>query len=305
MKLPMPMRNKMIASSPKSPEVKDESPSIQAEKGETEVKTIEKDKLDAQQTPKEDKSESEKVSTTEDNQTWGNVARKFDQEDPAASVTHGQRIENIVEPIAEYQYNGARRKNPFIPKIVKAGSTIKKELNSNDVEIPIISPLQSFAIKQLAVIGVWENEGNIWKALIQTPANQGIETKIGDPAGNSGGRIMSISTDAVIVREFKIRADGTREYKDVPLYMGSDLNVEQNDVPGGRLILRPGALAPEIDKPEPSIPHDDKHASVPNNDGQVSTKMDSMSEEEIKGVTEAVQKSRRFDLPQGGVNVSK
>jgi hypothetical protein len=88
--------------------------------------------------------------------------------------------------------------------------------------------------------------------LIGTPATQGIEAKLGDPVGNSGGRIMSINPESVIVREFSVRFDGTREYRDVPLHMGSDLPVEKTALEkvGGRLILRPGATQPELVAPD-------------------------------------------------------
>jgi Tfp pilus assembly protein PilP len=181
---------------------------------------------------------------------WNGVAKRLSEEDPAHAVTQGVRVEDIVEPSADYQYVSGRRRNPLIPEVVRARSVVQKELSPNDVEIPIINPLQSFELSKLAVIGVWEGDDHVWKALIQTPTNQGIETKLGDPAGNSGGRIMSITPDAVVVREFKLRADGTREYRDVPLYMGSDKPRDDDNLIGGRLILKPGATAPEIEKPE-------------------------------------------------------
>lgn len=179
---------------------------------------------------------------------WDSAAKKFDQYDPAVSVTNGIRVEDIIEPSSEYQYSSNRKKNPFLPEIkVTRRAVAQKELSPNDVEIPIINPLQSFAVSQLGVIGVWEGDDHVWKALIETPTNQGIETKLGDPAGNSGGRIMSITPESVVVREFSIRSDGTREYRDVPLYMGSDNPRILNSNIGGRLILRPGASAPEIE----------------------------------------------------------
>ena len=179
---------------------------------------------------------------------WDSAAKKFDQYDPAVNVSNGVRVEDIIEPSSEYQYSSGRKKNPFVPDIkVARRATVQKELSPNDVEIPIINPLQSFTVNQLGVIGVWEGDDHVWKALIQTPTNQGIETKLGDPAGNSGGRIMSITPESVVVREFSVRTDGTREYRDVPLYMGSDNPQHSNGSIGGRLILRPGASTPEIE----------------------------------------------------------
>lgn len=181
---------------------------------------------------------------------WDSASKRFDQNDPAASVTQGVRVEDIIEATSDYKYSSARKKNPFIPAVVMGRAMQQqKDLNPNDVEIPIINPLQSFKVDQLSVIGVWESDDGIWKALIQTPTNQGIETKLGDPAGNSGGRIMSITPDAVVVREFSIRGDGTREYRDIPVYMGSNRTDTDTSNIGGRLILRPGSATPEIEPP--------------------------------------------------------
>jgi Tfp pilus assembly protein PilP len=193
-------------------------------------------------------------ATPKDGETWDSAATRYDQSDPAKSVTKGVRVEDIIEPTIDYRYSSARRKNPFIPEVILSGKAARqRELSPNDVEIPIVSPLQAFAVARLAVIGVWETDNGIWKALIRTPATQGIEAKLGDPIGNSGGRLMTINPDSVVVREFSVRSDGTREYRDIPLYMGSDLPAASDDKVGGRLILRPGASQPEIIAPQADL----------------------------------------------------
>jgi Tfp pilus assembly protein PilP len=184
-----------------------------------------------------------------DDSAWDSAVKRFDQNDPAGTKKQ-IKVEDIIEPTSEYHYIAGRRKNPFIPGVVLGRPNFSQERTPEDVEIPIINPLQSFSVNQLSVIGVWEGDDRVWKALIKTPNNQGIETKLGDPAGNSGGRIMSIAPEAVIVREFSVRSDGTREYRDIPIYMGSDKEVNDNSPVGGRLILRPGAPSPEIELPD-------------------------------------------------------
>ena len=195
-----------------------------------------------------------KLPTSDGDQAvWDSANKRYDYQDPSNMASKTLRVEDIIEPTIDYRYSSARRKNPFVPEIVLTGQMARqRELSPNDVEIPIVSPLQAFALAQLSVIGVWETDAHIWKALIGTPATQGIEAKLGDPVGNSGGRIMSINPESVIVREFSVRFDGTREYRDVPLHMGSDLPVEKNALEkvGGRLILRPGASQPEVVAPD-------------------------------------------------------
>lgn len=189
-----------------------------------------------------------------DGEAWDSAATRYDQSDPAKAVTNGVRVEDIIEPTIDYRYSSARRKNPFIPEVILTGKAARqRELSPNDVEIPIVSPLQAFAVARLSVIGVWETDNGIWKALIRTPATQGIEAKLGDPIGNSGGRLMTINPDSVVVREFSVRSDGTREYRDIPLYMGSDLPAASDEKVGGRLILRPGASQPEIVAPQANL----------------------------------------------------
>ncbi len=188
-----------------------------------------------------------------DQAVWDSANKRYEDQDSSNTASKRLRVEDIIEPTIDYRYSSARRKNPFVPEIVLTGQIARqRELSPNDVEIPIVSPLQAFALSQLSVIGVWETDAHLWKALIGTPATQGIEAKLGDPVGNSGGRIMSINPESVIVREFSVRFDGTREYRDVPLHMGSDLPVEKTALEkvGGRLILRPGASQPEVVAPD-------------------------------------------------------
>ncbi len=178
---------------------------------------------------------------------WDSAATRLDQEESKLSGKTGVQVEDIIEPTAEYRYSASKRANPFIPPLNSRNSQRVIEIGSNDVEIPIISPLQSFALAQLVVIGVWESSNNTYKAIIQTPTDQGIEVGLGDPAGNSGGRVMSIDQQSVVVREFSIRLDGAREYRDVHLNVGDSKPVQDELNSKGRLILRPGASAAEMD----------------------------------------------------------
>ena len=175
------------------------------------------------------------------------AAASLDLEEAMVGDKSGFRLEDIVGPRSHYIYSSTKRHNPFVPTIVPRNQQRVLELGSNDVEIPILNPLQYFSLSQLLVIGVWESESKGWKAIVQTPKNQGIEVGLGDPAGNSGGRVMAISDESVVVREFKVRTDGGREYQDVQLSIGGNAPANADDVVGGRLIMRPGASNAEIE----------------------------------------------------------
>ena len=192
---------------------------------------------------------SESVASDSNSENpWDNAATSLDQEEAKVLQGSGFRLEDVVGPQSHYNYSAVKRHNPFVPSIVTRNQRRAVELGSNDVEIPILSPLQVFSLSQLVVIGVWASESKGWRAIIQTPSSQGIEVGLGDPAGNSGGRVMAISEESVLVREFKVRADGGREYKDVLLSIGVSAADNSEEVVGGRVILRPGASSPEIDR---------------------------------------------------------
>ena len=181
---------------------------------------------------------------------WDSASSRLDMEEAKLKIEGGIRIEDIIEPTSDYRYSAAKRGNPFLPSPAQHSLSKLVELGSKDVEIPIVSPLQSFSLSQLVVIGVWQSSELGMKALVQTPTDQGIEVSLGDPAGNSGGRIMTITPENVLVREFSVRTDGGREYRDVQLMMGADRAEVTPPVTVGRLILRAGASKSEVDTEE-------------------------------------------------------
>lgn len=165
------------------------------------------------------------------------------------SVTKGVRVEDIIEPTEVYHYAGAEKSDPFIAPIGTFDSTVSKVESVDAEEIPIVSPLQYYDLKVLSVTGVWESEKGKWKAMIETPDQQGIITKVHDSVGNSGGRITDISSNGVKVRQFKLKKDGSQEFSDHVIGMARETS-GSNAVPGGTIVLKPGANSPEMHIPE-------------------------------------------------------
>lgn len=168
----------------------------------------------------------------------------------AESVTGGVRVEDIVEQSEVYRFSGLDKPDPFLAP-VKVVETVKSQ-SLDAEEIPIISPLQYYDLKSLLVTGVWETDKGQWKAMIETPDHQGIIAKSQDAVGNSGGRITEISRYGVLVREYKLRKDGTQEFSDRMMPMAKESDVS-DDFKGGTIVLTPGAVQPEVIRPQAEV----------------------------------------------------
>ena len=173
------------------------------------------------------------------------------------------KVEDILEPSEDYQYASFGRPDPFArPKLerVDAAATPDTMTDPLGTEIPMISPLQAYPLEQLQIKGVWVHRNGEARAVIMTPKKEGIVIKKGDPI--SAGKVISISRRRVLVRQYSIRADGSREYKDVELYIGNEKPKET-----GVIRLQPGKEAvfdvPEED-PLKELPDQPAAQAIPN-----------------------------------------
>lgn len=171
----------------------------------------------------------------------------------------GVSVEEIIETTEVYKFAGRDKADPFIPPIGTVGSNTVAALDAD--EIPIVSPLQYHGVKALVVTGIWQAEDNRWKAMIETPDQQGIIAQNGDPIGNSGGHISEIGSNGVKVREYTLKKDGSRLYSDFVIGMANDAP-EEFEPTGGKIVLKPGSSEPEVRKPEVS-PSDNTKTDKP------------------------------------------
>ncbi len=158
--------------------------------------------------------------------------------------------EEILNPAEEYHYAAFGRSDPFVrPTYVPAANPglatgQAGDTAGGDLEIPLVSALQ-VSLNLLRVRGIWEISGGERKALIAvsggSAAMQGLVAKVGDPIGLSG-KIISIDANSVVTRQYKIRADGSREFEDVVLRLGPEIaaNAAGADARKGKIILSPG-----------------------------------------------------------------
>jgi len=181
---------------------------------------------------------------------------------PARQVSGGVRVEDIVEPPSDYRYAAFSKADPFVPPMVTKREpkaiAAAAPANPDALEIPIISPLQRYALSELNVIGIWQLSSGERKAMIMTPqgggggggssAGQGIIVKVSDAIGNRGGKIQSIGDDFISAREFLLAPDGTRQYEDKLIYMGRSI---QDDA-SGKIRFTPGSAKTEVMLDNPS-----------------------------------------------------
>ena len=165
----------------------------------------------------------------------------------AAEITKGVRVEDIVEPPAEYHFASFGKQDPFIPPLLptttKPGET---SATAGSLEVPIVSALQRYSLDSLLVVGIWQLSNGDRKAMVLTPpgesgGGQGIIVKAGDPIGNRGGRILAIGSEFLTVREFYLAPDGTRQFEDRRLPM----TVTPADQRPARLVFKPGEIKPK------------------------------------------------------------
>jgi Tfp pilus assembly protein PilP len=197
-----------------------------------------------QQPPNSMQASSDDADNDADDLSQDHPAKEAESSVPAMNSV--LKVEDIVEQGERYQYSGHDKPDPFLAPIQLVEA--KKQVLDSE-EIPIISPLQYFDVKALQTKGVWEAEAGNWKAMIETPDQQGIITKLGDPIGNSGGRVIQVSTNGVLVREYKLQKDGTQAFSERLVPMAKDSNVDEQFL-GGKIILTPGASTPIVEKPE-------------------------------------------------------
>jgi hypothetical protein len=185
------------------------------------------------------------------------------------NVDRGPKIKDIVEPTSEYSYASFGKPDPFqMPEFDKgkdlaaestegdpaAAAGMGRGMGSGFKEIAISSPLQAYPINVLTIKGVWQLSSGEMRAVVLTPKNEGIVIKNGDPM--SSGKVLQIEKDSVIVRLYRLRRDGVREYEDKRVVFASETRLAK----AGTIKLEPGKEAqfPGMEAPASSDLKDDK-----------------------------------------------
>lgn len=181
------------------------------------------------------------------------------------------KLNDIIQPSSDYSYASFGKADPFQapelstfqPTATKAGSngaTVDETVGVGN-EIKMSSPLQAYPLAQLKVKGVWKLESGEVRSLVQTPKNEGVVVKAGDPI--SSGKVVSIDHEVMVVRLYKVRKDGVREYVDQRLPIGE----KAAPIDKGVIKLEPGKdaqfIQPNAQNPEALAPASDLGGMTP------------------------------------------
>lgn len=121
---------------------------------------------------------------------------------PAAPATPAaEEAKKPAEP--EWSYSSVGKRDPFRSFLAEAS---RKTLGIS----PCSSPLGRFELEQLKLVAVITGlEDPI--AMVQAPNGVGYTVRRGACIGKNGGTVAAVRTGEIVVAEWAIRADGTRD----------------------------------------------------------------------------------------------
>ena len=128
----------------------------------------------------------------------------------------------VDRPIQEWAYSSVGKRDPFrsfLAEIESAGGGITTRCTT---------PLGRFEIEQLRLVAVITGLDDP-VAMVEAPGGTGYSLKRGVCVGRNGGVVAAVRSGEVLVSEWAIRADGTRERTQTILRLPKEasLNLEE------------------------------------------------------------------------------
>ncbi len=121
---------------------------------------------------------------------------------PAAAVPDANQAEKPSEP--EWSYSSVGRRDPFRSFLAEARGGAKLLATS------CATPLGRFELEQFKLVAVITGlEDPV--AMVQAPSGTGYAVRRGACIGKNGGTVAAVRTGEIVVAEWAIRADGTRD----------------------------------------------------------------------------------------------
>lgn len=141
---------------------------------------------------------------------------------PVAAAASTQPAPVAREPAPEWVYTSSGKRDPF--------RSFLGELDS-DGRLPITrctTPLGRFELDQLRLVAVVTGLDDP-VAMVEAPNGVGYSLRRGACLGRNGGVIASVRTGEVVISEWAIRADGTRDKTQTILRLPKEasLNIEE------------------------------------------------------------------------------
>ncbi|HYD40692.1 MAG TPA: pilus assembly protein PilP [Anaeromyxobacter sp.] len=109
-----------------------------------------------------------------------------------------------AEPEGDFVYSGAGKRDPFRSYLAE----FTKETNT--FASRCVGPLGKYEIEQLRLVAVITGlEDPV--AMVEVPGGEGVVVRRNQCIGKNGGVVAAVRTGEVVVTEYRVRADGTRD----------------------------------------------------------------------------------------------
>lgn len=123
---------------------------------------------------------------------------------PAAAATPATAATDGKKPEAEWSYSSAGKRDPFRSFLAEARASGRL------LDTRCATPLGRYELEQLKLVAVVTGlEDPV--AMVQAPSGTGYAVRRGACIGKNGGTVLAVRSGEVVVAEWAIRADGTRD----------------------------------------------------------------------------------------------
>jgi type IV pilus assembly protein PilP len=141
---------------------------------------------------------------------------------PPAAAASADAAALADRPAQEWSYSSAGKRDPFRSFLAEVESTNKA------ISGRCATPLGRFEIDQLRLVGVVTGLDDP-VAMVEAPNGVGYSLRRGACVGRNGGVISAVRSGEVVISEWAIRADGTRDKSQTILRLPKEasLNIEE------------------------------------------------------------------------------
>jgi len=158
---------------------------------------------------KNNEGDTEKNNEGDENQQQEGATESGGVDKIIEALETSIQIDDIIEPPASYRYSSFNKRDPF-------SYPDREELVDDEF---VVSKLQRYDVSSLKLVGVWRLSTGVAKALILTPTGEGVVAVMGDPVGQNNGEVMEIGRNKIIIREYLMTPDGTRQFNDIDMFL--------------------------------------------------------------------------------------